>query len=504
MDAHHITTDISAEEAAAVFARARAAADKLAGSTLKQRLAEVEKLIDYIRDHKEAIAEAICAETGKTRTDALVSEVMGVLDNFEWLVHKAPKILADKKVATPIALLGKKSRIYHEPLGVVLVIAPWNYPFHIGMTSIMAAFVCGNATVYKPSEITPLQGWFEKIFAVSPMIAQSVSVCYGGGETAQHLIAQEPAKIFFTGSARTGKRILAQAAPLLIPVDLELGGKDPAIVFNDANLDRAVAGIMWGGLTNAGQSCSSVERIYVQSGVYDEFVRKLTAAVNGLVLNNGDSGDADVGSMTADFQLDIVKQQVADARSKGAHFHTGGDLLADNSRFVRPAVISGVDDNMLVWKEETFGPLLPVMKFDTEEEAVRLANSTEYGLSASVWGGDKKQLERVARKLHCGAVSVNNAMITEGNPNLPFGGTKASGYGRQKGEEGLLGYSRSKSVIYDGNSGKIEANWYPYTHKKYGLFQQLIDTLFTASPAKLLKLIKVGTALESEAKKGRD
>lgn len=495
--------EMTDEAIAHVVSRAKTAAEALAKTRLEERLRAVAVLIDYIRDHKDEVAAAICRETNKTLTDALVSEVMGVLDNFEWLVHKAPKILADKKVSTPLALMGQKSVIYHEPFGTVLVISPWNYPFHIGMTSIMAGFVAGNAVLFKPSEVTPLQGLFEKIFANAPLIAQSVFVCYGGGETAQKLIASRPGKIFFTGSERTGKRILAQAAELLIPVDLELGGKDPAIVFNDANLDRAVAGVMWGALTNAGQSCSSVERIYVQSGIYDEFVKRLSAAVNGLVLNYGDTGNADIGGITAPFQMDIIKKHVDDAKAQGATVHSGGGLLEADNKIFRPTVLTDVTNDMLLMREETFGPVLPVIQFDTEEEAIRLANDSPFGLSASVWGGDKAQIERVARAMQCGAVSVNNVMITEGNPNLPFGGAKNSGFGRQKGAEGLLGYARSKSVMYAPNSGKIEANWYPYTQKKYHLFQDLISALFSKGIGKYIGLIKSGTALESEAKKPR-
>ncbi|MDO5686041.1 MAG: aldehyde dehydrogenase family protein [Neisseria sp.] len=497
--------ETDAAAVADIYLRARRAAERLAETNLRERLHAVEKLIGYIREHKEEIVTELCAATRKTRTDGMVSEIMGVLDNFENLIKTAPKILKDRKVATPLALLGKKSRIYHEPLGVVLVIAPWNYPLHIGMTSIMAGFVTGNAVIFKPSEITPMTGLFERILAASPLIAQSAFICYGTGETAQRLIAQRPAKIFFTGSARTGKRILAQAAELLIPVDLELGGKDPAIVFADANLDRAAAGIAWGGLTNAGQSCSSVERIYVQEKVYDAFLVKLTAHVESLVLNHGDSGNADVGGMTADFQRQLVADHVADARAKGATVHTGGEVLAADPHIFQPTVLSGITPDMALAQNETFGPLLPVEKFGSEEEAIALANNTPFGLSASVWGGDAAQLERVVRRLHCGAVSVNNAMVTEGNPNLTFGGTKDSGYGRQKGEEGLLGYTRSKAVMYDSNSSKIEANWYPYTQKKYDLFIRLIDVLFTPAglPVKLARLIGIGTKLESEAKKPR-
>lgn len=494
--------DMTDEQISSVFAKAKQAAAALRKTSIARRCDALHHMLDYINAHKETIADAIVADTRKSRTDAVVSEVMGVLDNIEWLINNAEKILADKKVTTPITLMGKKSYIYHEPFGVVMVISPWNYPFHIGLTSILAAFVAGNAVVFKPSEVTPLQGLFEQIFAVDELTKASLFVCYGTGQTAQKLIAQRPEKIYFTGSTRTGKRILNQAADMLIPVDLELGGKDPAIVFADANLDRAVAGVMWGGLTTAGQSCSSVERIYVQRSIYDEFVKRLVAQVNKLVVNYGDTGDTDIGGITAPFQIDIIEDHVNDAREKGANILTGGNRLQDANVYL-PTVLAELTPEMKITYEETFGPVLPVMVFDTEEEVVKRSNDSDYGLSASVWTKDLTQAERVARALACGAVSINNVMITEGNPFLTFGGVKNSGFGRQKGAEGLLGYTRSKSVMMEGDSGKIEPNWYPYTQKKYNLFIELLNTLFGKTSMKLIKLALVGMKLEGEAKKPR-
>lgn len=496
--------EMSDEQIQTTFANARAAAKKLRTTTLEQRADAVHQLIGYINRHRENIADAIVADTNKSRTDAVVSEIMGVLDNLEWLAEQAPSILAPEKTKTPITLMGKTSKIYHEPHGVIMVISPWNYPFHIGMTSIMAGFVAGNAVIFKPSEVTPLTGVFEDIFAQVPMIADSVFVCYGGGETAQKLIAQRPDKIFFTGSTRTGKRILNQAADMLIPVDLELGGKDPAIVFDDVNLQRALAGIMWGGLTTAGQSCSSVERIYVQRGIYDEFVRLLSEEVNKLVINHGDSGDADMGGITADFQVDIIEEHVNDAKAKGATILTGGTRLDGNPCVYLPTVLSDLTDDMLITHAETFGPVLPVMAFDSEAEVIERANDSEFGLSASVWSEDLERAERVACALDCGAVSINNVMITEGNPWMSFGGVKNSGYGRQKGVEGLKSYARSKSIMIDKNSSKLEANWYPYTKKKYEFFSGLLDALFDNSGiSKYLNLAKVGMK-EGEVTKPRN
>ncbi|MBA54678.1 MAG: aldehyde dehydrogenase [Pseudomonadales bacterium] len=499
--------DVSEQDAVAVFSRARAAQRKLAQLPLEVRLQGLKKLLDYLVENRNEVIDILCRETRKCRTDALVSEVLGVLDNFEWLLKSARKILKEKKVSTPITLLGKKSRIVHEPLGTVLIIAPWNYPLHIGLTSILAAYVCGNAVVYKPSELTPMQGLFEKLFQVDPILADSVQVVYGTGISAQRLIMQKPAKVFFTGSARTGKKILAQCAELLIPVDLELGGKDQAIVFDDVHLDRAVKGVLWGALTNAGQSCSSVERIYVQDTVYKEFVERAKLEINKLVVNSGDLGNADMGGMTADFQLDIVHQQVVDAKSKGAGILTGGSTLMENELFYLPTLMTNVDNSMLVMREETFGPLVPVIPFSNEAEVIDLSNDTEFGLSASVWSSDQQRAYRVARQLECGAVSINNVMLTEGNPALPFGGTKASGYGRQKGAEGLLGYMQSKSILIDSDSNKIEPNWYPYTRAKYQLFDQLILALFShqtwSKPLNLLKAALIGMKLENLSGKDR-
>lgn len=495
--------DITEQQAKAIFTQAKSAAERLQKLTLQTRLEGVRKLMAYMVANRDVIIDILCRETRKSRTDALVSEVLGVLDNAEWLLKNAKSILKEKKVSTPITLLGKKSRIVHEPLGSILIIAPWNYPLHIGLTSILAAYVCGNSVVFKPSELTPMAGLFETLFAVDPILQESVQVVYGTGLTAQRLIEQKPAKVFFTGSARTGRKILSQCADKLIPVDLELGGKDQAIVFEDVDLNRAVKGVLWGALTNAGQSCSSVERVYVQQSLYAQFVEMMQQEIQKLVVNSGDLGNADIGGMTADFQLDIVHRQVQDARAKGAKILTGGSTLVENELYYLPTLITNLDSSMLLMQEETFGPVVPVLPFTSEEEVIALSNDTEFGLSASVWSDDLQRATRVAGRLECGAVSINNVMLTEGNPALPFGGTKNSGYGRQKGAEGLLGYMRSKSILIDSNSSKIEPNWYPYTRKKYQLFDQLIGALFSHSPWKLVKAAIIGMKLEGLASKDR-
>ncbi|MEY1661969.1 aldehyde dehydrogenase family protein [Isoalcanivorax beigongshangi] len=480
-----------------LFSRARAAQSQLAVSTLSERLAELGQLQQRIHQQRDQIADRIVADTGKSRTDALVSELLGVLDYLQWLQGAAPAALADEKVSTPLALMGKSSRIWYEALGVVLVITPWNYPFHIAMTAIAPAFAAGNAVVLKPSEHTPLTGLIESLVDGLPLLSAALQIAQGAGEMAEALIAQRPDRVSFTGSARTGRRILAQCAPLLVPVDLELGGKDAMLVFEDVDLERTSAGALWGALTNGGQSCTAVERLYVHQSRYPEMVSRLRDRLDALVVCSGDTGNADIGAMTTDFQLEIVQRHLADAAAKGATIHGGGRI--GDTRMLRPALVTDVRDDMLVVQEETFGPILVVQPFQDEQDSIRLANSTPFGLSASVWSKDLARAERVARALRVGAVSINNVMLTEGNPALPFGGVGESGYGRAKGVEGLRGMVRSKAVLIDKQSSKIEANWFPYTQEKFALFGGLIDGLFGRGLGRWVTFAKAGLKLEKQA-----
>ncbi|UZE96608.1 aldehyde dehydrogenase family protein [Alkalimarinus alittae] len=496
-------SETSEEQVQAVYQAARQGFQDLKKTTVKERVEALKKVRDAIYERRETIVDKVILETGKSRTDALVSEAMGVLDYADWLIANAPKILADEKAHTPIALLGKKSKIYHEALGVVLIIAPWNYPFNIAMVSILTALAAGNSVVFKPSEITPLNGLIEEVISAAPLFRQCVNVVYGTGLTAQRLIDQRPAKIFFTGSARTGKKILSQAANYLIPVELELGGKDQMIVFDDVNIERTVAGCLWGAMTNAGQSCTSVERVYVHQSIYHPFVEKLKEECAKLVVNSGDDGDADIGGITADFQLDIIRKQVDEAKAAGAKIIAGGEMLSDDMPFYLPTIIEDATTDMTVLSQETFGPVITISAFSSEQEVIAESNNTEFGLSASVWSKDLKRGDRVARALEVGAVSINNVMLTEGNPALPFGGTKQSGFGRVKGAEGLLGMTQSKAILVDTQSAKIEANWYPYTRAKYALFSQFIDALFGKGLQKWVRFAISGIKLESESQKPR-
>lgn len=491
--------NLSAKE---VFSLAKQKRQEIRKLTIAQRLKYVSALKQLILREREIIIGKIQAETSKSRSDALVSEIFGVLDHLAFLEGEAAGALKDEKVKTPIALLGKKSRIYYEPLGTILIISPWNYPFYQAIVPIMAAFVAGNASVYKPSEFTPLTGLVEDLLTRSGMPEGWVQVVYGDGKMGSDLIEQRPDKIFFTGSVNTGKKIMEQAAKQLIPVELELGGKDPSIVFADANLKRAAAGVLWGALTNCGQSCTSVERIYVQDIAYEAFKNEIVAQAKLTKQSVDHDGDADIGGMTTQAQIKIVKAHLDDAIAKGAKLLTGKQWDG-NSNMIPPLVFDNVSDDMLIAHEETFGPIIPLISFKDEAEVVTRANDSQYGLSASVWSHDKERCERVARALEVGNVSINNVMLTEGNHHLPFGGVKNSGIGRYKGVHGLRAFCNLKSILIDADSKKIEANWFPYTKTKYSTFSTMTAAAFGGGVLNFFKFVLSGLWLETLSQKPR-
>ena len=476
----------------------------IAARSVKDRIQEVMRLSDWILDHDDLIMDRLIAETGKVRFDAFTSEIFAVLDTISYYKGHAKKILQDKKVHTPIFQFGKKSRIYYQPLGTVLVITPWNYPFFQGIVPSMLAFIAGNAVIVKPSELTPLKGLWEKMLADSGFLPGAFQFIYGGRETGSKLIDRRPDKIHFTGSVRAGKTIMAKAAEQLIPVDLELGGKDPAIVFDDVNLERTVNGIMWGAFTTAGQSCTSIERLYVQETIYDELVALLVDRTKKLRLSlpNRDTSrgdECDIGTVTSPAQVAIIEQHIEQAIAAGATLLCGG-VPNKGSHHMVPTILADVDHTMKIASEETFGPVIAVMKFKTEEQAIELANDSPYGLSASVWSADLKRADRVARAIKTGNVSINNHMLTEANAALPFGGVKDSGIGRFKGDEGLTTFCNSKSVLVDKQSDAIDPHWYPFTNSKFQMLSELSQSYFRRKK-NWIKFAKNGIKADSIGKK---
>jgi len=491
----------------AVQHRALEAFPKIAAMSVRERLNAMDAVKRYILAHKEDIVQQIVDETGKSRGEAMLTEIFPVLDLIQYYEKTAERTLRDEKQPTPLVLFGKKSRIFYEPLGVVLIISPWNYPFNLSLCPIVTALIAGNAVIFKPSEHTPLRGLVERIFAETPFPKDVVQVVYGGKDTGSRLIDLRPAKIFFTGSERAGKQIMAQAAQYLIPVELELGGKDPMIVFEDVNINRAVNGAIWGAMTNAGQTCTSVERILVHESIYDKFVQELLEGLKHLRTpaavpsSEFDDRNLDMGFMTPDFQIEKVEHQLADAQRKGATILCGGQRADRTSHYFPPTVVTNVTRDMAIYYDESFGPVVTVIPFKTEEEAIALANDSPYGLSASIWSHDLERAVRVARRIVTGNVSINNVLATQGNSALPFGGIKSSGMGRYKGAHGLYAFSNIKSVMIDRDSGRYEPIWYPYTRKKYEIFSRLVDAVFSGGILNFLKTLWLGVELERMEKR---
>jgi acyl-CoA reductase-like NAD-dependent aldehyde dehydrogenase len=428
-------------------------------------------------DQMDGLAKIVADDTGKVLTDALVADIMPTLDGIDHIYKHGEKILSRQKVKTPILLIGKKSFIEYMPRGVVLIISPWNYPFQLAMVPMISALAAGNTVILKPSEVTPLVGkCIEDLFVKAGFPEGVVQVAHGGKEVGAAFTKGKPDYIFFTGSVRTGRIIQEAAARDLIPTTLELGGNDPMIVFADAHLERAAKGAAWAAFTNSGQVCMSAERLYVEKKVYPMFLALVKKEI--LDLKQGSTTDADVGSMTFPGQLEIVKEQLDDALSKGAWLETG--LPPDQwekGMFLPLTLITNVNQQMKLIQEESFGPILPVIPFESEEEAISLANDTVYGLNASVWTKDIQKARRIASKLVTGAVVINDAIISIANHGLPFGGTKQSGIGRYHGDAGLRIFCHEKAIIEDSGWKKSEIHWYPY-RGKYPLFLKLFKSYF--------------------------
>jgi acyl-CoA reductase-like NAD-dependent aldehyde dehydrogenase len=431
------------------------------------------KLRDWLLDNQERVLDTMQAETGKVRADAM-NEPTYLADLINFYGTRAAGFIGEESVRPHSPLLAaKKLRIQYRPYPVVGIISPWNFPLILSLGDAIPALQAGCAVVVKPSEFTPL-GLTEVIEAWKREIGgPDVFDCVQGtGETGGALV-DEVDFLQFTGSDRTGRKVMARAAETLTPVSLELGGKDAMIVLSDADLDRAANAAAWGGMMNSGQICLSVERIYVEEPAYDEFVSKLTAEVGRLRQGVDEAGKPkDVGAMTSPNQTAVVEEHVSGAIGAGARALTGGRRLEGSGDYFEPTVLVDVDHSMKVMREETFGPVVGVMKVRDAEEAVRMANDSRYGLGGSVFG-ERERAEQVARRVECGAVNVNDVLINYFAMDVPMGGWKQSGIGFRHGEPGIKKYCRSESLVITRFGGKREPTWYPYTKGRRALLGPL-------------------------------
>jgi succinate-semialdehyde dehydrogenase/glutarate-semialdehyde dehydrogenase len=479
-------------EVRAAIGRARDAAKVWGSIPVKERVRHLRRVLDAMLDRADEIVAVLSKECGKTNIEALASEVATLVDLGEYYARHVERILAP--AACDVGLMkNKKAYKLYQPLGVVGVISPWNFPFTLAGGPALTALFAGNTVVLKPSEVTPLSGvLFGKIFQEVGGYPDIVQVVTGDGATGAHLVRGGVDKILFTGSVATGKKIMAAAAETLTPVVLELGGKDPMIVCDDADLERAAAGAVWGAFTNSGQVCMSVERVYVQEKVYDRFVDLVVARTKNIRQGLFTDPEAEVGSMTFPRQIEIVERHVADAVAKGAKVLTGGKRRADlPGLFYEPTVLVDVTHEMQIMRDETFGPILPIMKFRDDDEAVRLANDSVYGLSSSVWSRDDARARRIAEEgIQAGTSIVNDCLVNFAIPGLPFGGVKESGMGRTHGEEGLKEMSKVKAVVIDRLGLKQEPVWYPYHPKSYAVLKKALNLLFRSGLANKLKSLR--------------
>ncbi len=455
----HVPVQSAEDVAAAVFV-ARDNFGAWSGLSFAERAAHLGAVRDLMLDRAEEIVEVICSETGKLASEAVLTELVATVELIDHYTKHGAKILAAEKVR-PGTMVHKKAVRTFSPLGVVGVISPWNYPFTLTMTPVLSALFAGNTVVFKPSEVTPLVGLeIAKLFAEVGSYSGIVSAVTGGGATGEALVRSGVDKICFTGSVSTGKRVMAAAAATLTPVLLELGGKDPMIICDDANLDRAVGGALWGAFGNSGQTCMAVERVYVHDTLYQPFVDEVVARTRNI--RQGSAAGDDIGAMTFEKQLEIVERHVADAVAKGAKVLTGGRRVAGrDGLWYEPTVLVDVDHSMAIMTEETFGPVLPIMAVADDEEALRLANDSVFGLNSSVWTSDLDRGRRLADRIESGNVCVNDTIVSYAVTGLPFGGVKESGIGRVHGAEGLREFSQSKSILIDRFNMKRELWWFP-------------------------------------------
>jgi succinate-semialdehyde dehydrogenase/glutarate-semialdehyde dehydrogenase len=518
----------SDDDVRAAVERSREAFHRWKKISFAERRALVMRAREVILAELDEIAHLISAESGKPFGEAIAMEIAPVLDLMQYFARKAERLLKPRRVGIGLyATMGRYSKIVYHPLGVVAIIPAWNYPFSIPLGEATMALMAGNSVVIKPSELTPVIGEkIGQIFEKAGAPADLVQVVTGDGRTGAALVDAAPDKIMFTGSVATGKKIAAAAAKNLTSVVFELGGKDPMIVFDDANLELAAGAAVWGAFCNSGQSCSSVERLYVQEGVAEKLTRLIVERTRELKQGAGDAEDISIGAMSSERQLKIVEDHVEDFRRAGAKIETGGKVwIADrglrNADFVplntessgqeirdpqsairnlfyEPTVISGATNEMRGMQEETFGPTLPIATFKTEDEAIRLANDSEFGLTASVWTRDYVKGRRVAEQIEAGSVCVNEVLYTHGIGQTPWGGFKNSGRGRTHGEEGLMELVQSQHIHVNRLALLPDAWWLPYSPEAVKTFRGFATKFASGS------LLRTATLLPQLAKRVRE
>ena len=473
----------SADEVRATVARARAAQPAWDALGFDGRAKVLRRAQKWTIDNTDRIARTIVSETGKTYEDALLAEVAYAASAFGFWAKRAKKYLADERIRTSNPfVLGRRLRVRYTPAGVIGVIGPWNYPLTNSFGDCIPALAAGNSVVLKPASLTPLTSQLMLDGLLECGLPEDVyQVVVGPGSEIGNALVDAVDGIMFTGSTEVGKKVMERAAGTLTPVSLELGGKDPMIVLRDADLERAANAATYYSMQNGGQTCISVERVYVEEPVYDEFVAKLRDKIGAIRQGvPGDAATVEVGAVTSPEQGEIVEQHVADAREKGARVLVGGGRPEGPGDFFEPTLIADADHSMLCMTEETFGPTLPVMRVRDADEAVRYANDSPYGLQSSVWTGNARRGRELARRLESGVACVNDACINYVALELPMGGWKESGMGRRHGADGIRKYTRKQTLLTTPGplAMKKELHFFPYSERNTGLIGRALRLLY--------------------------
>jgi acyl-CoA reductase-like NAD-dependent aldehyde dehydrogenase len=477
-----ITTvpSMSAEEVHELALKGRAAQPAWEAMGFDERAKIFLRAQKWVLDNQDRITDVIVSETGKTYEDVQLAEISYAAGAFGFWAKHAEEFLGDQKIKSEsLFVKGRKLLTRYKPLGLVGVIGPWNFPLTNSFGDCIPALAAGNAVILKPSEVTPLTSFvMAEMLRECGMPEDVFQIATGAGETGAALV-DEADFVMFTGSTKTGKLVAKRAADTLTPVGLELGGNDPMIVLADADLERAANGAAYYGMNNGGQVCISVERVYVEEPVYDEFVSKVTEKIRGLRQGKPEGpGSVEVGAVIFPPQIDIIDSHVKDAVEKGAKVLTGGKPADGPGRFYEPTVLVDVDHSMTCMNEETFGPTLPIMKVSDAEEALRLANDSPYGLQASVWTKDAKKGEAIARRVEAGAVCVNDAQVNYAALELPMGGWKTSGLGSRHGEQGIRKYCAQQTIMVTKLAWKRDMHMFPYKARNTKLIGRLLRLIY--------------------------
>src|SRR5829696_1249957 len=461
-----------------------------AALSLEDRARYMRRASDVLLAELDEIAELLTIEQGKPRVESYTMELLPTIDALKWIADNGPSILSDEKLSMPMFLKSKSAKFTYEPIGVVGVIAPWNYPWSIPFGEVAIALMAGNGVVLKPASLTPLIGErIRQIFEKAGLPEGLVRTVHGGGRIGDALVKSSAGKIFFTGSVEVGYKVGVEAAKRMKGTVLELGGKDPQIVCADADLANAISGSVWGGFANAGQTCSGIERVYVHRDVADPFIEGVVRETERLTVADPREWTTEIGPMVSDEQAEIVTELVDDAVKSGATKLTGGptEVKGMKGSFIAPVVLTGVTHEMRIMKEEIFGPGLPSITVDSEQEAIDLANDSQFGLGASVWTKDRAKGERMAHQIESGMVWINDHSFSHGACQCAWGGVKDSGLGRSHSKFGFYECVNIKQLAWEPGWAR-DMWWQPYDRKLGDAIRTSAQLLYSRNGKRLQAL----------------